>query len=201
MVLTHGARINLEPYANSGSRFYVENFAAACDTAGEWFLDTNTATLLWQPRNPGEDPRSLEFIAPYIEGELLLLDGAVGVTVEGQSFQHADWSMYPTNVSSGSCQAASFLNHSAVHLRNARDCVLSNVTVEHVGQYGMWIEDHSTNNTVVGSITHDTGAGACFMHCSSQHHDCFILLLCRWDPCRDREASCSRRGSLAAGWV
>eukprot|EP01052_Picozoa_sp_SAG31_P014363 SAG31_NODE_890_length_11199_cov_18.490901_2_plen_242_part_00 len=90
VVLTAGARISLEPYANSGSRFYVENFAAACDSAGEWFLDTadGGSTLLWHPRKAGEDPRTLEFVAPYIEGELLLLDGAVEVTVEGQSFQH-----------------------------------------------------------------------------------------------------------------
>ena len=79
MDLAHDARILLEPYANSGSRYYAENFAAACDSAGEWFLNTANSTLLWQPRFPGEDPRTLEFIAPVLQGELLLLDGARGV--------------------------------------------------------------------------------------------------------------------------
>eukprot|EP01052_Picozoa_sp_SAG31_P014364 SAG31_NODE_890_length_11199_cov_18.490901_3_plen_140_part_00 len=67
--------------------------------------------------------------------------------------------MFPTNVSSGGCQAASFLNHSAVHLHNASNCVLENVTVERVGQYGIWLEKNSANNKITGSLTYDTGAG------------------------------------------
>jgi hypothetical protein len=159
VVLTSGARISIEPYANSGSRFYLENFRSACDTRGEWYLDTQLRTLLWQPRHEGEDPRTLTFIAPHITGELLLLDGAQGVAIEGQSFRHADWSISPTNHSSGNCQGASFLNSSAVHLRGASGCTLANVTVEHVGQYGIWLEDHSAHNTIIGTMTRDTGAG------------------------------------------
>jgi len=56
------------------------------------------------------------------------------VRFESQSFMHADWSIARTNVSSGGCQAASFLNSAAVHLRNSSGCTFFNCTVEHVGE-------------------------------------------------------------------
>ena len=75
VLLTAGAAIAIEPYANSGSRYYAENFAAACDSPGEWYHDLAASTLLWQPRHAAEDPHSLEFVAPIVAGDLLLLDG------------------------------------------------------------------------------------------------------------------------------
>ena len=163
VVLTAGCAIAIEPYANSGSRYYAENFAAACDSAGEWYFDLKGSTLHWQPRHEGEDPNSLEFIAPYLSGDLLKLDGARGVTMQGQSFMHADWSIGSlsggTNVSSGNCQAASFLNTAAVHLRNSSGCIWRNNTVEHVGEYGIWMENASSHNLIDSSLVRDTGAG------------------------------------------
>ena len=53
---------------------------------------------------------------------------------ESQSFMHADWSIARTNVSSGGCQAASFLNSAAVHLRSSSGCTFFNCSVEHVGE-------------------------------------------------------------------
>ena len=70
-----GAAIAIEPYANSGSRYYAENFAAACDSPGEWYHDLAASILLWQPRHAAEDPHGLEFVAPIVAGDLLLLDG------------------------------------------------------------------------------------------------------------------------------
>lgn len=159
VLLTAGCAIAIEPYANSGSRYYAENYAAACDSPGEWYQDLSSNTLHWQPRHEGEDPHSLKFIAPHIAGDLLKLDGARGVTMEGQSFQHVDWSIAGTNVSSGNCQAASFLNTAAVHLRNSSGCTFRNVTVEHVGEYGIWIENASAHNTIDSSLVRDSGAG------------------------------------------
>jgi parallel beta-helix repeat protein len=159
VVLTAGCSISIEPYANSGSRYYAENFAAACDSAGEWYQDLGSSTLLWQPRHEGEDPRTLEFIAPHLSGDLLRLDGARDVTMEGQSFMHIDWDIARTNVSSGNCQAASFLDTAAVHLRNSSGCTFRNNTVEHVGEYGIWLENASAHNLIDSSLVRDSGAG------------------------------------------
>ena len=90
----------------------------------------------------------------------MILNNTEHVQIIGQTFEHADWSLVPTNTSSGSVQGASFLAHPAVHLRNSSGCTFSNVTVQHVGEYGIWMEGGSSGNTVVGSMTRDTGAGA-----------------------------------------
>lgn len=76
MLLRAPARIEIDPYANSGSRFYVENFREACDHAGEWFLDASVGALYYQPRHAGEDPNDLVFEAPVgVAGDLLVLNG------------------------------------------------------------------------------------------------------------------------------
>ncbi len=164
VLLTSGCAIAIEPYANSGSRYYAENFEAACDSPNEWYFDEKGSKLHWQPRHVAEDPNALEFIAPHISGDLLELDGARMVTIESQSFMHADWSIGTlsgggTNVSSGNCQAASFLSTAAVHLRNSSGCIWRNNTVEHVGEYGIWIENASSHNLIDSSLVRDTGAG------------------------------------------
>jgi hypothetical protein len=159
VLLTAGARISIEPYTNSGSRYYAENYAAACDSPGEWYWDIKANSLLWQPRSDGEDPRMLQFIAPTIAGDLLLLNNTKAVTIHSQTFEHADWSIMRTNTSSGECQAASFLNSAALHLHNSSGCTLSNITVEHVGEYGIWIEAASADNFVEASMVRDSGAG------------------------------------------
>lgn len=163
VLLTSDCAITIEPYANSGSRYYAENFEAACDSPNEWYFDVKRSTLHYQPRNAAEQPNALEFIAPHISGDLLKLDGARMVTVEMQSFMYADWSIGSlsggTNVSSGNCQAASFLNTAAIHLRNSSGCIWRNNTVEHVGEYGIWIENASSHNLIDSSLVRDTGAG------------------------------------------
>ena len=161
VLLTAPARIEIEPHANSGSRYYLENFAEACDSPGEWFLDRVAGWLLYQPR-PGEDPRSLVFEAPVLSGDLLQIE-ASDVTLSDLSVELVDWSIgggaLPVNTSSGTVQAASFLGEALVHVRNASGVTLRNVTVRRGGAWGVWLDDGAHHNRVTGCAVVDLGAG------------------------------------------
>eukprot|EP00041_Stephanoeca_diplocostata_P038006 m.1468317 g.1468317 ORF g.1468317 m.1468317 type:complete len:809 (+) comp25139_c0_seq13:1209-3635(+) len=160
VLLRAPARIEIDPYANSGSRYYLENYREACDEAGEWFLDATGGVLYFQPRHAGEDPNQLVFEAPSgVAGDLLVLNGTSDVTFEDFTIEGTDWSIDPTNSSSGTVQAASFLATAAVHLVNASSCVLDNVTIVRVGTNGVWVDHGCSNTSVLGCYVADTGAG------------------------------------------
>ena len=162
LLLEHPTPISIDPYANSGSRYYVENFEAACDSPGEWWLGGHT--LLWQPRTPDEDPRTLEFEASVLAGPLVLLNGSSHVAVANLTLQHADWSFREirgqyANTSSGAVQEASFLGSAALHLANTSHCAIEGVTVQHVGEHGIWTEQGAVHTAIRETLVADTGAG------------------------------------------
>eukprot|EP00038_Savillea_parva_P029673 m.72673 g.72673 ORF g.72673 m.72673 type:complete len:990 (+) comp8796_c0_seq1:170-3139(+) len=159
LTLTAPCRVTIEPDANSGSRYYVENFAAACDSPTEWFWDTATHVLHYVPPDNGPLPTASTFVASAVSGNLFVINGTRDVSVTGVSFQHADWSISPTNTSSGNVQAASFLDSAAVHAVGAIDLSMTDCDVMHVGEYGIWIEGRSRNVLLDGVWTQDTGAG------------------------------------------
>ena len=75
--------------------FHLENFLSALDEPGEWFL-ARDGKLYYKPR-PGEDPASMEFVAP-VNSQFLQIQGdpAGGLFVEhiqfkGLTFNHGQW--------------------------------------------------------------------------------------------------------------
>jgi hypothetical protein len=157
--LTAPCGIEIEPNANSGSRYYAENFAAAVDTATEWFFDTTAQVLHYVPAPNSPHPSNSTFVVPTVSGDLFVVRGTVGLQVSGVAFHHADWSISPTNTSSGNVQAASFLDTAAVHLVNTTSVILTNCDVEHVGEYGIWVEGGSRHAVLDGVLVRDSGAG------------------------------------------
>jgi hypothetical protein len=102
--------------------FHLENFLSALDEPGEWFL-ARDGKLYYKPR-PGEDPASMEFVAP-VTSQFLLVQGdpAGGRFVEhvhfkGLAFKHGQW-LTPAG-GYGPAQAASPLE-AAVMLDGARN--------------------------------------------------------------------------------
>ena len=82
-----------------GDRYHLENFKAALDAPGEWFL-ARDGTLYYKPL-PGEDMRTAEVVAPVAE-KFLVFEGDVPngkfvehVTIKGLTFHHAEYLMPP----------------------------------------------------------------------------------------------------------
>ncbi|MAG94007.1 MAG: hypothetical protein CMJ48_09685, partial [Planctomycetaceae bacterium] len=77
------------------SHFRLENYKAALDAPGEWFL-ARDGTCYYKPR-PGEDMTTASIVAP-VAGKLVVVAGDAKarkfvehVALKGLAFQHAQW--------------------------------------------------------------------------------------------------------------
>ena len=144
-----------------GNRFLVENVREALDSPGEWYLDRKTGVLTYIPM-PGEDPSSVEVIAPRIE-QLFVLKGDVDsrkwvehITLRGLTFAHAN---YVTPASGHDVPQAEADLPAAVFAEGARNCVVENCRVTHVGAYCLELGAGCRNNRIDNCELTDLGAG------------------------------------------
>lgn len=105
--VTHTARLvysaGIEPTGNSEGRYYVENFLEALDEPGEYFMDAATGVLHYFAAQ-GEDPNALEFVAPVVVSDLIVMQDATNVTLRDVSLQHVDWDRTRAIQDSGAIQ-------------------------------------------------------------------------------------------------
>ncbi len=152
-VLMHGPRIReLLTYEPDG-RFYVENFRAALDAPGEWFLSRN-GELLYHPM-PGEDIAKVDAVAPVAE-MLVKMNGAKDVTFRGLSFQHQQWLMGPDG--HGVSQAANTIG-AALELDFCENISFDQCEIAHTGGYALWYNLGCQRGLVQHCHIHDLGAG------------------------------------------
>ena len=167
------------------ARYYIDNLFEALTDPGEWYLNRETGRIYYLPR-PGETPANTTIHAPRVlaflqaSGQFFNDAGTpvdphattlvTGLNFEGLTFRHADWFSplatlpshhkpygedYPIG---GSVQAANFVP-GAVVFRGARDCAVTDCTLEHAGLYGLEFEEGCRNCSAVGNHLHDLGAG------------------------------------------
>lgn len=147
-----------------GGRIVFENFAAALDAAGEWYLNPE-GTLYYIPR-PGEQPENAEVFAPVLENLVLVKgDAANGqpvehVRFEGLSFMHCHYAVPPTG--SEPNQAAALIN-AAVMLEGANHVDFVNCEISKTGQHALWYGKACHNSTVERSYLHDLGGGGIYL--------------------------------------
>lgn len=142
--------------------YYVENLFEGLDQPGEWYLDRKKGTLYYIPV-PGEDMPTVEVVAP-VAPKLVALVGkpAEGgfveyLTFRGLRFCFTEYTIEPQGHSDG--QAAASVG-AAFEATGARDCLVENCEIGHVGTYGIWFREGSKDNRLVGSELFDLGAGA-----------------------------------------
>jgi len=157
----------LRPYSlwkdlawGSKGYFHLENFLSALDEPGEWFL-ARDGKLYYKPR-PGEDPASMEFVAP-VTGQFLQIQGdpAGGRFVEhvhfkDLAFHHGQW-LTPAG-GYGPFQAASDIE-AVVMLDGARNVLFQDCEIAHVGIYGLWFRQGCSQCRVERCLFRDLGAG------------------------------------------
>ncbi|MCE5241180.1 right-handed parallel beta-helix repeat-containing protein [bacterium] len=148
-------------YWDRAGRYFVENFRAALDSPGEWYLSRAEGRLYYWPL-PGEDMTRATVIAPRLQHLLEIKgDAAVGlpvshVTFNGLSFQYADWQHDPDKVCDG--QAAVHTT-AAVVASGALDCRFEGCEIAHVGEYALILGDGCKRNRVQTCHVHDLGGG------------------------------------------
>ena len=158
-------------------RYHVENYLAALDAPGEWYLDRSTGLLHYIPL-PVEEMNRIEVVAPVVD-ELLRIEGDLEggrfvehLTFRGLSFQHADWPEAGKAKADG--QAAHWLG-AAVFARGARNCVFDGCEVARVGTHGVWLEQGCSDNRIERCHVHDLGAGGVRIgHMASPKNDAYV---------------------------
>ena len=121
------------------TRFHLENFKAALDSPGEWFL-SREGTLYYMPL-PGQDMVKAQVVAPVAE-KLVVIQGkpeedqfVEHVTFEGLSIQH---SSYPLPESGYAPFQAAFVTEAAVMVDGARNVSIIGCEILHTGDYALW---------------------------------------------------------------
>ncbi len=150
------------PFMRWGNRqrYHLENFKAALDQPGEWFLDRD-GTLYYMPL-PGEDMAKAEVVAPVSEAFIQIKgEPALGLMVEhitfkGLAFRHAQYIL--PEKGHGDAQAAVTIP-GAIQVDGARHITFEDCEVGHVGTYGIWFHRGCSQCTVRRCYVHDTGAG------------------------------------------
>lgn len=142
------------------SHFILENFRAALDSPGEWFL-SKSGTLCYMPL-PGEDMTKAEVVAPVLD-KFVILKGepAAGkfiehVTFRGLAFRHGQWLTPPGGFEP--MQAAAGIE-AAFMADGARHVTVEHCEIGHVGIYGLWFRKGCRNCSVKHTLIHDFGAG------------------------------------------
>lgn len=147
-----GARYPFVEY-EPAQRWYVENFRAALDAPGEWFLD-RSGELLYKPL-PGEDMTKVKVMVPVTE-KLLVLDNVKNVSFRGITFSHTQHLYGPSGHHDG--QAAAGVG-AAIELDRSRNIRIQDCEVSHTGGYAIWFRTACANSRVAHSYLHDLGGG------------------------------------------
>ncbi|NOS72385.1 MAG: right-handed parallel beta-helix repeat-containing protein [Verrucomicrobia bacterium] len=141
-------------------RYHIENFRAALDAPGEWFLDRD-GTLSYFPL-PGEDMNKAEVFAPVVE-QFVLLKGepekdrfVEDVTFKGLAFRHGQYLLPPGG--HGDSQAA-FSIPAVFEADGARRVTIEDCEFGHIGVYGVWFRRGCSDCRLLHSHLHDLGAG------------------------------------------
>jgi hypothetical protein len=138
--------------------YVLENYRAAVDEPGEWFL-AKSGELVYFPR-PGEQIGQVYVIAPVAK-QLLVIEGTPQELVKHLEFRnlrfaHTQWLTPPKGV--GPEQAAASQG-AALEVRWARNLEFTNCEVQHTGEYGVWVHDRSSEVNISSCDFADLGAG------------------------------------------
>jgi parallel beta-helix repeat protein len=125
-----------------GDRYYFRNAREELDAPGEWYVDVETSTLLFQPPRPGAER---EVVVPVLDDLIRLDPGAAHLTIAGLVMECA--------------------GGSAVVMNRATDCRLEGCTIRNVGDYhhaAVGING-GERNVVYGCDIHDVGSHGVYL--------------------------------------
>lgn len=142
------------------TRYILENFKAALDTCGEWYLD-RSGYLYYMPKS-GETIENTSFIAP-VTSQFVVLRGEVqsgkkveNIRFENLSFQVSGYKL-PGN-GNEPAQAASPIEAS-ISADFARNIQLINFEIAHTGTNAVWFRKACSDCRIEHCYFHELGAG------------------------------------------
>jgi len=145
---------------NGKSRYLIENFKAALDSQGEWFLDR--AGYLYYIPLDGETIENTVFHIPVIK-EFISIQGdqLSGKKVENIRFENLVFEVagYKTPPGGNEPAQAAAPVDAVVTADFANNIDFRNCEIAHTGTYAFWFRRACSNCTVSQCYMHDLGAG------------------------------------------
>jgi hypothetical protein len=145
---------------NSKSRWFVENYFAALDFPGEWFLD-RSGYLYYIPLD-GETIENSNFIAPILDNFIIIKgDSKTGEHVEYIDFENISFEVagYITPRDGNEPAQAAAPVGAVIELDFARNIGFKECEITHTGTYAFWFRQSCSYCTVSQCYLHDLGAG------------------------------------------
>jgi len=145
---------------NKKSRYILENYKAALDTCGEWYLD-RTGYLYYIPVS-GETLNKLEVIAPVTEHFILIQgDEKTGRKVENIRFEGLSFKVsgYKMPASGNEPAQAAAPVEAVVMADYARNIQFVNCEIAHTGTSAVWFRKACSDSRIENCYFHDLGAG------------------------------------------
>ena len=159
-IITVGEQLKSYSGWPNNTRFHLENFAAALDRPGEWFLD-RSGTLSYMPL-PGQDMTKALVVAP-VAPKLVVIEGrpeegkfVEHVTLKGLSFQH---NAYLLPRSGYAPYQAAYVTEAAVMVDGARNVSIVDCEILHTSDYAAWFRRGCQNCEIQGCYLADLGSG------------------------------------------
>jgi hypothetical protein len=159
-IITEGEKLKSYSGWPKNTRFHLENFKAALDAPGEWFLARN-GILYYKPL-PGEDMTKADVVAPVIE-KFVILQGNPDterfveyIQLKGLVFQH-NQSLLPA--SGYAPYQAAYVTEAAIMADGAREIVVEDCEISHVATYGVWFRQGCRDCRLERCYLYDLGAG------------------------------------------
>ncbi|MFZ9938523.1 MAG: right-handed parallel beta-helix repeat-containing protein, partial [Luteolibacter sp.] len=139
-----------------GSWFWIEGLREELDEPGEWFLDTTAGRLHYMPQ-PGVDPNTLSFVAPYLnrivnaKGDVNAGTHVAQVHFDGLDFRHTTFML-------GHIEARVHTD-TAIMFENTNDSSVKNCHFENIGGYALWLHLDSRRNVFDSNTVRQSGGG------------------------------------------
>jgi len=160
IIITVGEKLKSYSGWPENTRFHLENFKAALDTPGEWFLQRN-GTLYYKPL-PGEDVTTAHVVAPVVE-KFIVFEGKPEAGQFVEHIQLRDLVFYHNQFllpSSGYAPfQAAYATQAAIMADGARNVVIADCEIGHVATYGVWFRRGCRDCRIQRCYLHDLGAG------------------------------------------
>jgi len=159
-IITVGEKLKSYSGWPKNTRFHLENFKAALDTPGEWFLARN-GTLYYKPL-PDEDMTKADVVAPVIE-KLVIFEGkpeaeqfVEHIKLKGLVFHH-NQSLLPAG--GYVPYQAAYVTEAAVMADGTRNIAVEDCEISRVATYGVWFRQGCRDCRLEHCYLYDLGAG------------------------------------------
>lgn len=147
-----------------GGRIVFENYKAALDAPGEWFL-SQKGILYYIPK-PAETIENTTVVAPVLEQLVSIKGNALqdkyveSIRFEGLSFEYCHYNISKSG--SEPNQAAAKLN-AAIYVEGAKNILFSNCEISKIGQHALWFGKGCSNSLVEDTYMHNLGGGGVYL--------------------------------------